>query len=586
MIGKIIYELRTSQKLEQRTLCRGICAVSSLSRYESGERQPDRMKVNVFLQRLGKSPDKFAMMVPAREYAYLNWCKDLIEQVELEHWTRVREQLSQEPDRRKGDHLRNQFHLYIQAILADHQEHDKEKSVKLLGEAIQATVPDYETIDIFTLRQSMAELNLRILQVQLYYEWQKERKSLSQERLLAMQNYMEDIIRFVQQNYSDEEEKVKIYPNAVVVGMNLFQEMEAYEQAIFYGKKALRMMQENHVIKGRKLLLEKLVVCLEKKGEEQEKEKIRFQLEKLYLLEKEYMGAERRKADRICFPQTGQEIYLAGEVFELIRKSQKFTQEELAGSEHARTTISRLENGWNYSKNMYHDLKVKMGVWTGDCESEIFVDSFQQLEIKAGITKCMKTRKYPQAQKMLEYLAQKLNLQIPQNRQFVRMTQVELSYRQNRITAWQAVQESAGALRDTIPSLSWKHPETIWEKTLYTRELSLMNSMAVYLRADGRYEQAIWILTHILKYMEEGKVDTSFHHDTKEQVLLNLAICQKQKGQYQEALATTKIAIKFCLKCGYCKNLSQLLENKEAVERQALTFKKLDDKLNGTEQRQ
>lgn len=45
---------REKQGISQERLCRGLCAVSALSRYENGERIPDRLLMNALIQRLGK----------------------------------------------------------------------------------------------------------------------------------------------------------------------------------------------------------------------------------------------------------------------------------------------------------------------------------------------------------------------------------------------------------------------------------------------------------------------------------------------------------------------------------------------------
>ena len=45
---------REKQGISQERLCRGLCAVSALSRYENGERIPDRLLMNAFDSKAGK----------------------------------------------------------------------------------------------------------------------------------------------------------------------------------------------------------------------------------------------------------------------------------------------------------------------------------------------------------------------------------------------------------------------------------------------------------------------------------------------------------------------------------------------------
>lgn len=64
---------REKQGISQERLCRGLCAVSALSRYENGERIPDRLLMNALIQRLGKSSDQLTTMISCQEYAYFEW---------------------------------------------------------------------------------------------------------------------------------------------------------------------------------------------------------------------------------------------------------------------------------------------------------------------------------------------------------------------------------------------------------------------------------------------------------------------------------------------------------------------------------
>ena len=64
---------REKQGISQERLCRGLCAVSALSRYENGERISDRLLMNALIQRLGKSSDQLTTMISCQEYAYFEW---------------------------------------------------------------------------------------------------------------------------------------------------------------------------------------------------------------------------------------------------------------------------------------------------------------------------------------------------------------------------------------------------------------------------------------------------------------------------------------------------------------------------------
>ena len=56
-IGMMIMRMREEQGVSQQRLCCGICSQKMMSRYETWTNIPDRLSLNLILQRLGKSPD-------------------------------------------------------------------------------------------------------------------------------------------------------------------------------------------------------------------------------------------------------------------------------------------------------------------------------------------------------------------------------------------------------------------------------------------------------------------------------------------------------------------------------------------------
>lgn len=55
-LGKLITATRIKKQLSKVALCRGLCSVTALSRYESGKRIPDKLMADALLERLGLCP--------------------------------------------------------------------------------------------------------------------------------------------------------------------------------------------------------------------------------------------------------------------------------------------------------------------------------------------------------------------------------------------------------------------------------------------------------------------------------------------------------------------------------------------------
>ena len=130
-IGEILYVLRMQRGLGQEDLCRGLCSNAALSRYELGERTPDRLLLNALMQRLGKSADKMATILFMEEYEYLLWKKQVLLAVGQGNMKRLG-RLLKEPQAlsvKVNEVLQRQFYFQMQAILADRVEQNLEKSI-------------------------------------------------------------------------------------------------------------------------------------------------------------------------------------------------------------------------------------------------------------------------------------------------------------------------------------------------------------------------------------------------------------------------------------------------------------------------
>ncbi len=72
-LSNMLQTIIEEEKVDKTILCKGLCSASAMSRYIYGESRPDRLLLNVLLQRLGKSPTKFATLLDKEEYAYFQW---------------------------------------------------------------------------------------------------------------------------------------------------------------------------------------------------------------------------------------------------------------------------------------------------------------------------------------------------------------------------------------------------------------------------------------------------------------------------------------------------------------------------------
>ena len=120
-IGEVLYGARRAKKIQQDVLCLGLCTKGTFSKFEYGERRPDRLLLNTVLLRLGKNPDKMATILTAEEYDYFVWKKKVLKAVgQQDMW--MLKKLLEEPEAVRivvHEGLQRQFLYQMEAVVAE-----------------------------------------------------------------------------------------------------------------------------------------------------------------------------------------------------------------------------------------------------------------------------------------------------------------------------------------------------------------------------------------------------------------------------------------------------------------------------------
>jgi transcriptional regulator with XRE-family HTH domain len=83
-IGSAISYFRDTYHISQSKLCKGLCSVSTLSRIEAGERDIDAFLLEIFLERLGKIPYQFELILTDFDYEAYQSRKEISKLIEDE----------------------------------------------------------------------------------------------------------------------------------------------------------------------------------------------------------------------------------------------------------------------------------------------------------------------------------------------------------------------------------------------------------------------------------------------------------------------------------------------------------------------
>ena len=268
-VGMMIKETLLERNISLSTLGRGLCKKSDLSRYLNGVRRIERLLLTVFLQRIGKSPAKFSLLLTEDEYAYFEW-KHKICLAQMEgNWECVEQLLEANAKTNSlfNEVLQKQYAQIMQSIVTEKLYGERERSVEMLREAIDMTVPDFDkglTPDTLLGTQEICAILL----------WQK----LQPDKDKSYQ-ILKELILYLETHYSDMQEKVRVYPKVVAQYLLLSMPRQEYETCLVLSEEVINLMIKTGYANDMERFLKIYVEAAEKLGISEKATKRKKQLE-------------------------------------------------------------------------------------------------------------------------------------------------------------------------------------------------------------------------------------------------------------------------------------------------------------------
>lgn len=302
-LGQMLSEAIVTGNVSQTDLCRGLCSTSALSRYLNGERRIDRLLLTALMQRLGLSPDKFSTVLTEEEYYYFDWKQRLASAQIEQDWEKVSLLLEEDEakDRSCNQVLQEQFYLLMQGVVQERLLRDREKSLSLIKQAIQQTVPEFPDKLDSNLLLSVQEISAMLI-------WQGEQDD--EEMSVSVLRFLE---AYTLTHYREEQEAVKLYPKVAARYLPILFRQEKYYECLTIGEKALGMMISTGYASSMETVLENYVKAAEASGLAESVHKKRVQLEAWKGLTRELGHTESGLDDELYMMDVWQEVELLDE---------------------------------------------------------------------------------------------------------------------------------------------------------------------------------------------------------------------------------------------------------------------------------
>lgn len=539
-IGEILYKLRTQQKLGQEELCRGLCSTATLSRYELGERVPDRLLLNMLLQRLGKAADKMATILYIEEYQYLLWKKQVLLAFGREDMETLC-RLLEEPQALRvkiNDTLQQQFYFQMKAILADRMEGDIAGSVELLKKAVELTMPGFSF-------DKMQQYLISTVEMQIVLNLAEQMIRGGQEKEAC--DLLLEIAEYSWGHYNDKEARVKIYPKAIKLLAPMLIKEGRYVECLYLCQRAIELLRWQGVLYDLAELMEDYLKCCAEGSRGEKEIQYEKQLQALKEVYEEY-GVDIHQSENAMLHYGNQEIYLVDEVIKMSRMNRAVSQEMLSEDICTPETLSRIETGKRAPNTRnFRALMEKLDVNQDYYNGRLDTDDFLLLESKKELDRAISLKNWKEAHRLLDELKMKLDMSSELNRQTLQADEDCILFNEGKMSAEEFLMSCERALG--CEKEGWKD-ELFWQQFLTDYKVKILNYVAIIYSMNRQKEKAIFIWEHILKQLNQSKVELTDRYGSSMKAIGNLSLCYGKLGRMKACLDMCEKGNYLCFESG------------------------------------
>lgn len=223
-IGEILKEYRTRFEISQEELSFGLCAVSTLSRIESGTQIPGRKLAEALFSKMGMKTPSSATPMSRLDFKRENLEHKIIDSIANGNFDVFATLEEYKSCGKTLDPLEKQFYIFYKAIAQDALNHDAKKALKEYLEAINLSIKNFNLDDVqkikFLTRTELMILNN--ISRALYFSGKKD-KAIS---------LMEFLRNYYETREISEEEMAKGYPVILLNLENWYGDAERFQEAL------------------------------------------------------------------------------------------------------------------------------------------------------------------------------------------------------------------------------------------------------------------------------------------------------------------------------------------------------------------
>ena len=463
--AKLLKNIRTEEKVSLDQLAMGFMSASQLSKIEKGERPIDKDIRDRLLERLGIAKELYENLLDICDFEEWDYKKKILSAIQdkkIEDAYRLLKEYK--AHLRENDRINHQFILAMWGEVLKQEGASKEKIAECYRKAVILTIPDAEKVWSEKRPLSVLEMNL-LLETIIYGN--------NMDYLHKCRVLME----YIDTGYYDEIMKAKIYPKIVYYYLKkqiLFKEywnMETQTENLKICEKAIDKLRDAGRTYYLIELLEIEIQILETMPEDAVAEYLeknrtdRINAKELMtVIKKLYAEYEVPAYMQDCTYFYQQKwIFSMKDVLRTRREMFGLTQEQLCEGICSVKSLRRAEKGQtDMQRETLKKLLNRLGL-SGQMQwSRLITSDREVIRMAEELADYINDRKFSVASKQLESLKSRIDLDIPQNKQYFLEKQALLEFEQGKVTREEFVKMEKEVLECTLRAENLYRKENVY----------------------------------------------------------------------------------------------------------------------------
>lgn len=463
--AKLLKNIRTEEKVSLDQLAMGLMSASQIVKIENGERPINKNIRDRLLERLGIAKELYENLLDLCDFEEWDYKKKILSAIQnkkIEDAYRLLKEYK--AHLRENDRINHQFILAMWGEVLKQEGASKEKIAECYQKAVRLTIPDAEKVWWEKRPLSVLEMNL-LLETIIYGN--------NMDYLHKCRVLME----YIDTGYYDEIMKAKIYPKIVYYYLKkqiLFKEywnMETQTENLKICEKAIDKLRDAGRTYYLVELLEIEIQILETMPEDavtehlEKNETDRINAKELMSMIKNLYAEYEVPAyiqDCTYFYQQ-KWIFSMKDVLRTRREMFGLTQEQLCEGICSVKSLRRAEKGQtDMQRETLKKLLNRLGL-SGQMQwSRLITSDREVIRMAEELADYINDRKFSVASKQLESLKSRIDLDIPQNKQYFLEKQALLEFEQGKVTREEFVKMEKEALECTLRAENLYRKENVY----------------------------------------------------------------------------------------------------------------------------